>query len=359
VILTTIWERYFLRELSKIFILFLCCFYGLYVLIDYSTHSHTFQHSHFSFLDLLIFYGYEFLVRMNVLIPFAILVACVKTLCSLNAHHELVALMASGIKVKRLLLPFIAFGLFFTALIYINSEIFQPIAMKYHQQLDHMRAKEKKKKHHYPHIQQLILQDGSSLIFQRYDNSTEKFFDVYWIRTIDDIYRIRDLKANDGVLIGKMVEHLERDSEGALILSERFDEKVFQETVFDKKTLIESTITPDALSLSVLKEKRSSFQAIFSEKEAILVTNYYYKLAIPWLCFLAVIAPIPLCITFSRTLPIFLIYAISLFGLVTFYLIMDASLILGERQLLPPALAIWVPFSLFFTFFGIRFCRST
>ena len=114
----------------------------------------------------------------------------------------------------------------------------------------------------------------------------------------------------------------------------------------------------EALSLSALQQKLSALQAIFSEKEARLVTTYYYKLAIPWLCLLAIIAPAPFCIAFNRALPQFFIYALSLFGLVTFYLIMNAAMILGERQVMAPALAIWIPFAIFFLFFGIRYYRK-
>jgi lipopolysaccharide export system permease protein len=357
--LTSIWERYFLREMGKCFLLFLLSFYALYVLIDYSNHSHSFQHYRFSFFELMRYYGHEFVVRMNVLVPFALLISCVKTLCSLNMHHELIALMASGIRLKRLLFPFIAFSLFFTGLIYLNGEIFQPNAMKYHEQLDHQRARVKKTKYHYPHIQQLMLKDGSSLIFQRYDPLAHEFFDLYWVRSIDDIYRIRDLKLQDAGAVGLGVEHLQRDPEGALKLTERFDQKQLPDLLFDQHALSESAATPEVLSLSQMHKKLADFEAILSEKDARLVTAYYYKLAIPWLCLLAVLAPAPFCISYTRTLPIFFIYALSLFGLVGFYLIMNAAVVLGERQVIDPALAIWCPFCLFFTFFALRFYRKT
>ena len=221
-ILMSIWERYFLREMAKSFFLFLGLFYALYVLIDYSNHSHSFHR--FSFLELAYYYGFELIVRLNVLVPFAILISCVKTLCALNVHHELIALMASGIRLKRLLLPFLAFGLCFTTVIYLNSELLQPYAMRHHLQLDHQRAKEKKSRYRYPHIQQLTLADGSALISQRYDPLQKEFFDVFWIRSLDEVYRIRDLRLQPaGPAVGVVVEHLQRDASGALQLVERLE----------------------------------------------------------------------------------------------------------------------------------------
>ena len=42
--LVKIWEKYFFCEFIKIFFLFLCCFYGLYVLIDYASHTSALPH---------------------------------------------------------------------------------------------------------------------------------------------------------------------------------------------------------------------------------------------------------------------------------------------------------------------------
>jgi len=354
-ILTTTWEKYFLKETLKIFVFFLLGFYSLYVLIDYSTHAASFKHYHFSVLDIIKFYAFEFVTRIDVLVPFALLIACIKTLCSLNVHNELVALMASGIRLRRLLLPFLTLGLIFTALIYLNFEILQPMAYKYNTQLDHSRAKAKQKKH--VSIQQLTLEDGSSIIYRSYEADTGNFFDVFWIRSADDIYRIRHLFPHHSSPLGKGIDHFERNLEGLLVLSESFNEKTFPGMRFNKDKLLESVTLPEAQSLSEIQSKLPQNRENLSEKESSLLTTYYRKLAMPWLCLLAVLAPAPFCIRFSRTLPVFFIYALSIFGLVTFYLVMDAAVVLGERQMVHPAKAVWIPFGAFFAFFGYRFAR--
>lgn len=353
-ILTTIWERYFLRETLKVFVLFLFGFYGLYVLIDYSNHSHSFQSYRFSFSDIASYYAYEFITRMDMLVPFAILIACIKTLCSLNTHNELIALMASGIRQKRLLVPFIALGLIFTGIIYFNTEVLQPRALKYHKHRAQARAKVKQKKHHRTPIQQLVLEDGSSFIFQTYDEASERFFDAYWVRSIDDIYRIRELSPYGQEPLGNGVEHLQRNENGSMELTEFLDQNTFPEMLFNRKTLLDTVSSPDDYSLSTLAEKLPVHGDVLSEKEAELLTTYYYKMAFPWLCLLAVIAPAPFCMRFSRTLPVFFIYAFSLFGLFAFYLVMEASVVLATRQVISPAMAIWVPFGCVFAFFGYR-----
>ena len=355
--LTSIWERYFLRQMIQTFVLFLIGFYGIYVLIDYSNHAASFKHYHFTFIDVVRFYGYEFAARATVLVPFAILIACVRTLCSLNTNNELVALMASGIRLKRLLRPFIAFGLFFTLLMYLNTQIFEPLAAKQNTKLEQARSKAKQKKY-FP-VQHMTLEDRSSLIFQSFDDPTQAFFDAYWVRSIDDIYRVRHLFPNESPPRGEFVEHLQRNAKGAILLTETLPSRTFPEMHFNQEQLIESIVSPETQSLSVLWNNRPKNTTKLNEKEAFLLTTFYYKLAMPWLCLLAVIAPTPFCIRFSRTLPIFFIYALSIFGLVAFYLVMDAASVLGERQALSPAAAIWVPFFFFLTIFGYRFIKKT
>lgn len=354
-ILTTIWERYFIRETLKVFALFLICFYGLYALIDYSTHASSFKHYHFTVLDVLKFYAYEFISRMDVLIPFAILIACVRTLCSLNTHNELVALLASGITMRRILTPFIAIGLFFTMISYVGTEFLQPMAAKYNTQLDHSRAKAKQKKH-LP-IQKILLSDGSSVVYQSFDSATQAFYDAFWIRSIDDIYRIKYLYPFKETPKGMSVEHFERDKHGVLTTTAILAEMNLSDMHIDKEHLGNTVTPPDALSLSDLQKQLPNKQDKLSEKDARLLTTYHYKWAIPWLCLLAVIAPAPFCVRFSRTLPTFFIYALSIFGLVSFYLVIDAAVVLGERQMAPPILAIWLPFAVFFGIFGWRFLR--
>lgn len=356
--LTKIWERYFLLQIVKVFSLFLLCFYGLYVLIDYSNHAHSFQNYKFTFLNIVNFYAHEFVLHADALIPFAILIACIKTLSSANVHNELVALMMSGITLKRILLPFVAFGLFFTFLIYINTEVLQPNALKHRKTLDQTRSLAKQKKKNYTAVQNLTLEDGSSLVFQKFDETAQQFYDAYWIRNIDDIYRIHYLSPYLTIPEGQEVEHLQRTPLGALAISETFSYKEFPEMTFNKNKLLEVAAPASGQTLSSLKERLPSKNKILNEKEAILVTTFYYKLAIPWLCLLAVLIPVPMCTRFSRQQPLFFTYAIGLFALFSFYLVLDAATVLAEQQVLSPAIAIWVPFALFFGFFGIRFVRT-
>lgn len=357
--LNTIWEHYFLQQFLRIFFLFLFCFYGLYVLIDYASHTSTLasHHVHIKGHEVARYYLYVFASRAEILIPLALLIAFIKTICSLNTHHELVALQASGFKLKTLMRPFLCIGFLCLLLMYLNEQFLLPEALK---KLRRIESYTKHQKHrHSPHLtaRPLVLEDGSLLVFQDYDAAKEQFFDVYWIQSIDSIYRMKYLSPHLPTPKGTFVDHLVRQPNGELIQQTADAEMTFPTMQFNSEIVQSTLLEPDILSLSELVKQTTSLSPELNEKESKVLTALYWKLVIPWLCLLAILAPAPFCVRFSRQLPIFLIYACSLFGLIAFYLLMDASQVIAKRQVIPPFWAIWSPFLSLFSFFSWRFIK--
>lgn len=356
----SLWARYFFKETLKVFFLFIVCFYGLYILIDFSSHSTSFHHQvEFKWREIGMYYLCDFIKRSEVIVPFAVLIATIKTLCSLNIHNELVALMASGIKLKALLRPFVILGLCFTALLYFNTEFLMPMALKHIKMIDSARSKQKNKANKTPMVQHLVLENETLLLFQDYDPAKERFVDAYWVRSIDDVYRMKYLYPFMEKPLGEYVDKLQRTADGKLVVEDSQAIRILPELSFNSSKLTETLTQPLDLSITVLREKMPIERLALSEKEAQTLSVLYYKLAMPWLCLLAVIGPAPFCVRFTRQLPVFFIYACSIFGLVAFYLVMDAALILGSRQVLNPEVAIFTPFLLFFGIFSFRYTRLT
>lgn len=350
----SIWERYIYRNIFKVFFLCLFGFYSLYVLINYSSHSHSFHHYHFSFTSILIYYLNDFVARLDFLVPFALIIACTHTLCDLNIHNELTALLMAGITYRRILKPFFFSALFCMLILYANAEIAAPIAAKHYREYEQIRSRHKHSKRDHPHIQQIGLMDQTSLVFQKYNNRDGTFEDAYWIRSIDDLYRMKSLKPIPGAPFAVGVERLQRDLSGALVVTEQFTTLFLPELQFNKEDLLDTITEPQGYALSEL-HKKSVYQAeIASEKEAKFVTTYYLKLAMPFAALLAVLIPAPLALRFTRTLPKFFIYATSIFSLVFFFLVLNAAALLGERQVLSPAIAVWTPCLFFFLVALIR-----
>jgi len=347
-----IWERYFFRQFFSLFALFLFSFYALYVLIDYSTHAGSFL-SYLSWPQLFLYYLWEFSLRLEVLLPFAILVAVIRTLTSLNQHNELIALLAGGVKMQRLLRPFLLLGLFFTLCLYANSQFILPrsvAVLRSYKELGRNGLEETAVKH-------LVLEDESKILYQSFNSLDRRFFDAYWIRSKDDLYRIKFLSPTEPPE-GRFVDHITRNEEGELVLESSSRDQIFPEMRFRRERLMETLADPRELSLAALINKRPKKEsAACNERECQINTLFYYKLIMPWLSLIAVIGPAPLCILYSRTLPQFAIYAGCTFALVVLYLLFKSGVILGERGIASPLYSIALPFAAAFGILLFRYFR--
>lgn len=348
-LLQKIWERYFFKEALKTALLFLFCFWGLYMLIDYAHHSSLFRIATggFDWKIFTIYYASEFINKSELLVPLAILLGTIRVLCKLNEDSELVALMASGVSAKAVLAPFILLGLIATGLMYLKGEYLQPLAAN---QLAHIAdSKIKYKENNTPILeaQQIALEDHSILLFQKYDINRDLFLDVYWIESTDRLYRIQELSLNKIPPRGYFIDTFERDVDGTLLHVDYHSELLLPKIRFNEQSLKEAQITAEALPLSELWARLPPNQKASSEKEARLITTFHQKLVFPWLCLLAVIVPAPFCMIFTRRFPVFVVYAGSIFGFMAIYIVMNAAHVLGRRQLIDPLLAIWIPFLVF------------
>lgn len=358
-IFMTIWERYFLHQFIRMFFLFLGCFYGLYILIDYASHTSALAHHQIQihWQEIGRYYLFVFASRAEILLPLALLIAFVHTICTLNTHHELVAFMASGFSLKKLMRPFVVIGLISVLLMYANEQFLLPQALRKLRRIED--ATKHQRNRHIPElaVRHLILEDGSLLIFQDYDRTKERFFDAYWIQSIDSIYRIKYLSPTTEPPIGYFVDHLVRQKNGELLQKDAYQEHTFNMMKFNQDLLQSTIIDPDILSISELTGQAFEVSSNPTEKESKMLTALYWKLTIPWLCIFAIIAPAPFCVRFSRQLPIFLIYVYSLFGLIAFYMFLDAAQVVAKRQLVSSFLAICAPFLAILSYFVWRFAK--
>lgn len=356
----TTWERYFYKKIVSAALLFLLVFYGLYVLIDYSSHlsgAH-YHHSMLKPLELILHYLAEFSLKADLLLPFALLIATIHTLTQLNIHSELVSLLASGHSMFRLMRPFLISGLFVVFLLYANDEWMIPRAAREVQSLNKKYKIRKEKSSNQIAAQSLRLEDGTHILYREFDPSLKKFYEVYYIPTIDEVWRIGELNPFDGIAQGSFIDHFQRDKDGNLQPVDSAEKKEFPNLRFQEASLKTILIDLEDLPLSKLyQESPSEKNAEEDEKSARMITALYRKLSLPWLALLAVIGPAPFCVQFSRKLNLFLIFAAGIFGLAGLYLFFDAATVLGERQVLAPSLAILWPMALFISFFLYRFIR--
>ncbi|MCE2983595.1 MAG: LptF/LptG family permease [Parachlamydia sp.] len=355
-----IWQRYFFTEFIKFFFLCLGCFYLFYILIDFSSRTSSLpgKFSHIHWGQTLQYYFFVFSSRAEILIPVALLIAFVKTTTTLNMRQELVALMAGGFSLRQLLLPFLILGLLSTALLYMNEQWVLPSALKKLRRIED--GNKQRKTRHSPDmsVRHIHFENGTVLLYQEYNSHKELFFDVFWIESPDSLYRMKYLSPYTSKPTGYFVDRIEREPGGELAFKESFNELSFNNMPFNQEILHSSIQEPDMLKLSEFFTELPGRNERLNEKESKLYAAFYWKMLTPWLCCLAILAPAPYCIYFSRRLPVFFIYVGSLFSLIAFYMLMDAFQVIAKRQVLSPFWAIAIPFLSFYLFFSCRYLKK-
>ncbi|MBS0629205.1 MAG: LptF/LptG family permease [Verrucomicrobia bacterium] len=350
-----IWEKYILREFLKIFALFLFGFYFLYAIIDYSTHIQEFAHGkNLPILKIFQYYFFQFVKRADILIPLAVLLGTIKVLCQLNINRELVAFQSAGIAQKKLLRPLFLMGTLCTLSCLAINEFAIPHSLNfidkfYDSHLSRSQRANRKEPFHVLH-----LEDHTRLVYQYFDQEKDALFDVIWIRSADDIWRMKYLKADSEDLLGQWVDHLVRVGEG-FQKEASYPTYLFTEINWTKEIPRKGYIPYENRSIhELIAFLRQPFASY--EKQEIL-TQLLFKLAMPTSCFLVLIGVVPFCIGYRRDLSPFFIYVFALFGFIAFVAFMDAAVILSENETASAYVAILAPFAFAFSIFGWRYVR--
>ncbi len=356
-ILKTIWERYLFVEIIKIFLPFLVGFFLLYTLMDYSIHMQKFTTSDsVQVLDILLYYGSQFIKKLELLLPLALLIASIKVLCSLNKHNELLAFQIGGIKLQTLMRPFFLMALFCSFLTYCNSQFFLPSTMNYIDEFQHSHFKKTTKNNRLNKAFHVFpLEDGSRLVYQGYYSKEKTLEEVYWITSIDEVYTIQSLSWKEMIPVGTFVDHLKRNNQGVIEKVNSYSTLSFPEMNITFHTHPNLFIPFENRSISDLLYLIKDQSKLFTDKKDQIKTQLYFKLVMPLIVFVTILACIPVCVQYLRNLSVFYIYTASIFGFIVVFTVMDACVLLGENQVIHPLLAIFTLPMILFMFFGKKY----
>ncbi|MDB6082098.1 MAG: hypothetical protein JWO53_1370 [Chlamydiia bacterium] len=351
----SIWKRYFYREFIVAILAFLFGIYALYILIDVMAHLKNVTDKHSTLSMWVEFYLATFSKRLDVLLPFSILLATVRTLCSLQSRGELVAMLASGISKKTLLSPFLVVSACCSLLVYANYEWALPSAIPKIVNLVETRFGKESLENEAKDLNEVMLNDGSKIIYSKYNSETKLFSNVFWIQSTDSIFHIKTLSLNSKIPTGKWVDHIARTASGALENAQSQELHEFTEMNFTLESLKNSVTPPNEQSLLQLLKQTYLYSSSCSPKGSEITATFLYKLTLPLMCLLAFIAPAPFCMRFSRSMPILMIYLIAIAALFCYGLVLQSAFSLGKSQVITPYLSIGLPWCIAAYFFGRKY----
>lgn len=339
-----IWRRHILGQLIQTFAFLFTCLFAIYVIVDLSVHGVRFLSSgQTTFAELFVYYLRTLSGLLELFLTLTFLLASMRVLFDLNNHRELVALQMAGLSKKRLLSPFFYFAAFLSTVCFINSQWFAPDAIDTAH--DFMSAhKTKKKKVKAGRVCSIPLEDDSELVYQSFDREKKELFDVFWVRTPNDIWHMKYLTVEP--LRGRFVNHLTRNGKRQIEKSESYLNRDFPEIPWNEEAILHKFVPYDNRPIATL----FSQAIIDSADRHSVLTHLYYKLLAPLMPFLVLFCIGPISLRFSRNHPLFLIAAASLFGFIALKVILDGMLILGETHVLPSLLAIFGPAALVLAF---------
>lgn len=354
----SIWKRYFYQEIGRTFLFLLGSFYALYVMIDLMVHIKDLRAGHTSFLTWLVYYGCMFFRRLDVLIPFTVLIGSIRVLLKLQSRNELVALLASGIPLKSLLRPFLASAAVASGLLYANFEWFLPVTLPQATYIQDSNFGKRSILEQETPVREVMLKDMSKMIYRLYNPRIKQFQDVFWIASLDTIYHMKSLSIDEQVPRGYMVDLITRDSKGALQKSSSYTTLQLDKMHFDEESLKNSITPPKDQSISQLLSQSLLYRSSISDRANEVRTNFFYKLCFPLIALLAFLAVSPYVTSFSRTgASPFMTYLFAIVGLFCFFLLLQVAFTLGKSQILSPTFAILPAWVLAFTLFSIRYIK--
>lgn len=340
-------------------LLFLLSFYLLYVFFDLSLHSSEMhQHTSTSLKDLTIYYFYNLIKRLDLLLPLSILLTTIYTITSLNQNRELLALQISGRSLHSIVKPFIISGLAACLIIGSNSQFLLPKAQAYIDHFDKTHSfKIENKSHSKIHL--LQLNNGGKLLFAKEDKVKKVLTDAYFIASPSEVWHFKTLEElKDGKIRGKYVDTLVKDKSMTFIKKESFEEmdvpflsSPLSKSCEDERQPFENFSISDLMS-NILRSQVAS-----SSNSSQISAQLYYKLVMPWFSLLLTLAIIPFCTQFSRSNKNLLLYTGGLMGFAIFFTIMDASVILAENNIISPLIAVFAPMAISLTIFGAYFSK--
>lgn len=349
------WARYFFKEYLRSLVFILAIVYALYVLIDTMSHLKNFTEGKGGITVWIEYYFYTLSKRFDVLLPFALLLATIRCLCNFQQRGELVALLASGIALRTLLRPFLCVAIGCTLLLYMNYEWFLPSALPKIEAFTESSFGKSKTDKEKPAPKEIMLQDGSKIIYTQYNPKTKEFNDLFWVRSTDCIFHIKTLTLTSSSPIGTWVDTIERNKDNILEKKASFESFEFKDMHFDEHSLKNSIIPPKEQSLSQLFVEFPLYFSSFSHKAGEIKASLYSKISFPWLCLIALMAPAPFCLRFTRNHPLLIIYLASLALLFCLNVLFESSSAFAKSQVISPAITIFVPWIVTLFFFTKRY----
>ena len=349
-------SRYLLRHLGRPWIYVMAGFSIVAVLVDLFGNFVDFMEAGTPIGEILLYYARLVSTYLPYLLPISLLLALLYAMWQLGKNSELTAMRASGLSLTQLILPYLSIGLLASVALLAINELYNPGAMYRNRQfIDLQGSKRSGQTHLVPNlaykntpgrrIWRINFFDprpsssyemlGVNLTQQRPDGSDEFRMDAGRARWIDGHWWFEKVETR--------YYDVNNDPTGPVEFSPSQEMTMLSET---PKDFINEIKDPTERSSYEILQFIETHQGINQETRNRLMVDFHYRLAAPWLCFIVILVGVPFGFhTGRRGMGLGILFALlTFFG---YYILMGLGLAYGKQQMISPAIAGWLPGSVF------------
>ncbi|MGD9783002.1 MAG: LptF/LptG family permease [Kiritimatiellia bacterium] len=350
-------SRYLLRHLGRPWVYIMAGFSLVAILVDLFGNFVDFLEAATPLKEIAYYYGRLLATYLPYLLPISLLLALLYALWQLGKNSELTAMRASGLSLTQLLLPYLTLGLLASVVLLGINEFYNPGATYRNRQfIDWQGSPHDGQTHLAPNLAyknttgrrvwRINLFDprpsasfemrGVNLTQQRPDGSDEYRLDAARARWVDGHWWFESVETR--------YFDVRNDPTGPVESTPSVEMTMLSETPRDFINEIKDDSERSSYEILQFIE---THPGISKETRNRLMVDFHYRLAAPWLCLIVILVGVPFGFhTGRRGMGLGILFALlAFFG---YYILMGLGLAFGKQQLLPPAVAGWLPNAVFF-----------
>lgn len=361
-------DRYVLREYLVPLGYVLSAFCLLYVLLDLCSNFSDFAEARAPIAGVFLYYFY-YLFSVNgfvpfivVVLPIALLLAALYTLTQFARHNELTAMCASGVSIRRLMVPFIAVGLAASIGSAIIQETLGPAATRW--TAEYRRTVLDPEKQERGTVRNFVYYSGVArrhwvvqkvnklqtgrlngvrVTQERRDGSLESETVAESAEFLDGRWWFHGLQRREYDALGDPVGPLSPPAASPVEMTE------LSETPEDFMSELTSS---DYLSTRDLFRYLEAHPTMSGAGRARREVDIHARIAMPWSCVVLILLSLPATAGGVRR-PALRSVVFGLGALFMFYFFLHLGMIVGKREMIWPWLAGWMPNIVFLAVGGV------
>ncbi len=345
--LLPILDMYIFREFMIYLSILLLVFITLFIIGDVFNDLSDFLDKNASLKEIIFFLLLKLPGNIRFILPISVLLACMWTMAMFGKHMEVTAMRSSGLSLFRCGGSILAVGLVVTGVNIWFNEALVPYTEREAEILKFFATEEGG----------MLPGSQKMLTFRSFDKRRTwlfKSFNLHKDQQDVVLKRYRGDKSLDWEITAKIASFSEKNGwtfyqgaftpyshDGLMPKSTEYFKKMTkgrEEIPEVPENILNAVKNKNELPSWVIWRMVNNTKDMAPRCKAILMSVFYYRLAFPWACFLAVFLGIPLATKNERS-GIMLSIIVAIAVIVVYIIISQLLLILGKQGLLEPVIA--------------------